>query len=290
MRAAQGEYGNGSNGTGRNGSRRNRSGRNGSAGNGSRRAAAAKARKRRRRRRQFRRMVCAGLIVLLAVAAVSVLRREAKSESAAEPDRELYPESLLELMERYPETEQFVLDYPKNKDRHAEIDLTGEVRQGTIPLFLQWDERWGYETYGSDFLAITGCGPTCLSMVWCGLTGETGWNPLEVARWAQEQGYYVEGAGSSWDLMSSGARELGLNVEEVVFDGEHILETLRGGHPIICVVGPGDFTTAGHFIVLSGVDEEGRVVVRDPNSRINSEKTWDVEELIPQIRNLWSYS
>ncbi|MCD8152609.1 MAG: C39 family peptidase [Clostridiales bacterium] len=37
-------------------------------------------------------------------------------------------------------------------------------------------------------------------------------------------------------------------------------------------MGPGDFTTGGHFIVLTGIDSDGNVIVNDPNSRINSEK------------------
>ena len=200
-----------------------------------------------------------------------------------------YPESLLELLELNPEAESFVRGYFQNKDKHPEIDLTDEVIQGTIPLFLQWDERWGYETYGSDFLAITGCGPTCLSMVWCGLSGETDLNPLRMAQYAEQKGYYVKGAGTAWDLMNYGAEELGLTVENIVFDADHILAQLRSGSPIICAMRPGDFTTTGHFIVLTGVDEYGRIMVCDPNSRNNSEKTWDVEQLIPQIKNLWGY-
>ena len=200
-----------------------------------------------------------------------------------------YPESLLELLELNPEAESFVRGYFQNKDKHPEIDLTDEVIQGTIPLFLQWDERWGYETYGSDFLAITGCGPTCLSMVWCGLSGETDLNPLRMAQYAEQEGYYVKGAGTAWDLMNYGAEELGLTVENIVFDADHILAQLRSGSPIICAMRPGDFTTTGHFIVLTGVDEYGRIMVCDPNSRNNSEKTWDVEQLIPQIKNLWGY-
>ena len=200
-----------------------------------------------------------------------------------------YPESLLELLKLNPETESFVMGYFENKDRHPEIDLTDEVVQGTIPLFLQWDERWGYETYGSDFLAITGCGPTCLSMVWCGLSGGTDLNPLRMAQYAEQEGYYVKGAGTAWDLMTYGAEELGLTTENIVFDADHILAKLRSGIPIICAMRPGDFTTTGHFIVLTGVDEYGRIMVCDPNSRNNSEKTWDVEQLIPQIKNLWGY-
>lgn len=200
-----------------------------------------------------------------------------------------YPESLLALLELNPEAEQFVRGYFENRDKHPEIDLSDEVVQGTIPLFLQWDERWGYETYGSDFLAITGCGPTCLSMVWCGLSGGTDWDPLSVAQFAEQGGYYVKGAGTAWDLMSYGAAELGLTVEDIVFDADHILARLRSGHPIICAMRPGDFTTTGHFIVLTGVDEYGKITVCDPNSRSNSEKTWDVEKLMPQIKNLWGY-
>lgn len=202
---------------------------------------------------------------------------------------EIYPQSLQELFEKNPEAEQFVLDYPKNKDKHPEINLSGEVTQGTIPLFIQWDERWGYENYGGDFIAVTGCGPTCLSMVYCGLRGETGKNPFEVAQWAEREGYYVNGAGSSWDLMSQGALDLGLTQVNVIFDAEHILGALRNGTPIICAMRPGDFTTTGHFIVLSGVDEDDKVIVRDPNSRVRSEKKWKVEDLMPQIKNLWGY-
>ncbi|MCD7757490.1 MAG: C39 family peptidase [Clostridiales bacterium] len=200
-----------------------------------------------------------------------------------------YPDSLISLLERNPETEDFVLDYPEQKNTHAEVDLSGEVVQGEIPLFLQWDERWGYETYGDDFLAVTGCGPTCLSMVVCGLTGEGRWNPYAVADWAEEQGYYVDGVGSSWELMDQGAQFLGLTVVDVSYDADGILAALGEGTPVICSMGPGDFTSFGHFIVLTGADDDGNVTVNDPNSRKNSQKTWDIDTLVPQMRNLWGY-
>lgn len=208
-------------------------------------------------------------------------------ESLAEAE---YPESLLALLENNPETVEFVLNYPENKGKNVDIDLSGEVTQGIIPLFLQWDERWGYGMYGNDFLAVTGCGPTCLSMVRCGLSGDTKWNPLKVAEMAQKQGYYVDGAGSSWELMTSGAEELGLTVYSVRFEADDIISALESGTPIICAMRPGDFTTTGHFIVLSGVDEDGRVIVRDPNSLKKSETSWEIADLMPQIKNLWGYT
>lgn len=257
------------------------------------------------RRRRVRR-VCRACVIMVAVgmgiAAALWYDGESRRGSAgwgdipvnienvksSETEQE-YPDSLLTLMEMNPETETFVLGYFQNRELHPEIDLSDEVEHGSIPLFLQWDQRWGYETYGSDFMAVTGCGPTCLSMVWCGLSGETQWDPLTVARFAEEEGYYVKGAGTAWDLMTTGAADLGLTAQDIVFDGDHILAWLSSGNPIICAMRPGDFTTTGHFIVLSGVDEYGRVKLCDPNSRNNSEKTWNVEDLIPQIKNLWAY-
>ncbi len=204
--------------------------------------------------------------------------------------RGIIPNSLLGLMEKNPETKEFVLNYPVYKDYQADMNLSVELDSEGIPLFLQWDERWGYKTYGDDFMALNGCGPTCLSMVYCGLTGDDEWNPYEVAKMADNGGYYVDGAGSSWELMSSGAEEMGLTVHNVIFDGAHIRSELSKGRPIICAMWPGDFTTAGHFIVLAGEAEDGSIIVRDPNSIIRSEKNWALDILLPQIKNLWSYS
>lgn len=213
-----------------------------------------------------------------------------QTETETEDALKDYPESLVAFMEKYPEATQFVLDYPKYKDVHNEIDISGEVQKGELPLFIQWDVRWGYERYGSDFLAVTGCGPTCLSMVQCGLSGETVWNPYEVAKMAEREGYYVEGQGSSWDLMSAGAEKLGLQVYSVTLSEEDITDTLRSGKPVICSVRAGDFTDSGHFIVLAGVNADGSIKVNDPNSRINSEKSWDIGRILPQIKGMWAYS
>ena len=54
-------------------------------------------------------------------------------------------------------------------------------------------------------------------------------------------------------------------------------------------MGPGDFTDQGHFIVLSGIDEDGMVIVKDPNSKKNSKKHWNLSKIISQMKNLWSY-
>ncbi|MGN1351163.1 MAG: C39 family peptidase [Anaerovoracaceae bacterium] len=216
--------------------------------------------------------------------------RESREISRIELENAFCPESLIALAERNPETRSFVMHYSDYEGVPGDIDISKDVTPGQIPLFIQWDERWGYEKYGDDFLAITGCGPTCLSMVYTGLTGKLDLNPYEMARRAEGEGYYVRGSGSSWSLMDEFASETGLRVSSVIFDEDHILAALNQGHPVICSMGPGEFTTTGHFIVLTDVKNGDEIVVNDPNSIKNSRKTWKLKALMPQIKNLWAYS
>lgn len=195
-----------------------------------------------------------------------------------------YPESLIALLERNPETEEFVLGYPNRQE--LEVDLSKFDRSGGVPLFIQWDPMWGYGMYGSDFMAITGCGPTCLAMAGYDVTGDKKFSPDQVAAFAQENGYYSYGNGSSWTLISEGGPALGLDVTELPLEEGKIAAYLKAGDPIIAAMGPGDFTNSGHFIVLTGYDD-GLLSVNDPNSYVNSEKTWSFEVFAQQVKNLW---
>ncbi|MGL5381822.1 C39 family peptidase, partial [Clostridium sp.] len=186
----------------------------------------------------------------------------------------LYPRELLELAAKKDEVISFVANYPNyNEATNETISIKKDYKNGEIPLFIQWDERWGYDKYGSDFIAINGCGPTSLAMVVVGLTGNTDINPKIIADASLESGYLVEGVGSSWDLMTLGAASFGLIGEELSLREDTILNTLRNGQPIIATMGPGTFTTSGHFIVLTGVDKDNKIIVNDPDSKIKSNQT-----------------
>lgn len=195
-----------------------------------------------------------------------------------------YPESLIELLERNPETEAFVLNYPFRQEQ--EIDLSEYDLSEGVPLFMQWDTRWGYIQYGSDVAGITGCGPTCLAMAGYYVTGDEKFSPDRMMEFATRNGYYSPGNGSSWTLISEGGVELGLDVTEIPLVKQRVMDNLAVGNPIICAMGPGDFTTSGHYIVLAGL-EDGEIRVNDPNSYENSERLWTYEEIENQIRNLW---
>ena len=114
-------------------------------------------------------------------------------------------------------------------------------------------------------------------------------NPYAVAQMAQEDGFYVNGSESSWSMMTELATKLGLSAQELSLNEDSIRQELSQGHPIICIMGPGDFTTSGHFIVLTGVDSDGKITVNDSNSKKNSNKAWKIDDLMSQIRDLWVY-
>ncbi len=204
-----------------------------------------------------------------------------------------YPKSLIKLYKKNKEARQFVLDYATYDAmgmRPDMIDISKEVKKGEIPYFCQWDERWGYEYYGDDYLAVTGCGPTSLTMVYCGLTGKTDKNPLTMAKLAEKGGYAVGDKGSLWSMMPELGEKLGLKVQELPTDEETIMQELKAGHPIIAIMGKGTFTDGGHFIVLRGINKYGNIKISDPNSRERTEKGWRAKTLLKEMQTMWSYS
>lgn len=218
----------------------------------------------------------------------------ALSEMAAEDMRyetllenmDSYPLELLELAVKNTEAVDFVLGYPENKNR-APAETADELSDGMAVQFLQWDMRWGYARYGDSFLAVSGCGPTVLAMAAAGLTKDHAITPYTVARYAEENGYYVDGVGSSWSLISQGCRHFGLTASELPLSQDSIYRALTAGQPVICSMRPGDFTTTGHFIVIYGI-QDGSLKIYDPNSLSRSEQLWDYEKVEGQINNLWA--
>lgn len=216
--------------------------------------------------------------------------REGSSKTDNKDNKDIYiPDSLLELKEKYPETADFVDSYAEYQDTEFDMDISDEIVEGEIPLFIQWDKRWGYCMYGNDFFGVNGCGPTCLAMVVCGLTNDSEYNPYDIAMFSRSNDYYISGQGTSWNLMTEGARNLGLTVESGNITQWYIEHNLSSQSPMICSMEPGDFTYTGHFIVLTGIDEDGKIIVNDPNSYINSKKHWEISDLLPQIKSIWCY-
>lgn len=202
--------------------------------------------------------------------------------------REDYPERLLMALSVNAEMKDFVKGYLTVGD-----EVTGGINEQeasqSFPLFLQWDSRWGYVPYGGMNIGVSGCGPTCLSMVIYALTRDASATPDALSAYAMDNGYYLKGTGTTWALMTDAPALYGLRASELGLDEAEMKYCLDRGCPIICSMRPGDFTLTGHFIVLYGYDKEG-FLVNDPNSQERSRRHWDYDTLHDQIKNLWYYS
>jgi hypothetical protein len=219
----------------------------------------------------------------LIVIAIFVMRSLHHSQS------DEVPYVIREFVRKYPEASEYADHYLEYCDKRFDMDVSAEMAENDIPLFIQWDKRWGYKNYGENYVGVAGCAPTCMAMVVCGLTGDAAINPYVVSKYSAGQGYYTLGQGTSWDLMTTGAKYYGLSASTGRIDADYILENVSGESPMICSMKPGDFTTSGHFIVLAGLDEDGKVIVNDPNSPKNSKKHWDADTLVSQMKGIWIY-
>lgn len=202
---------------------------------------------------------------------------------------ELYPDYLIEFSQKYPQTLEFVYYYPEKKDATPSNDLEITQSDNTIPLFIQWDDRWGYIPMGSQIIGTAGCGPTCLSMIYTGLTGNTDLPPDKACAYAVNNGYFIDNSGTTWDFMTEGAAAFGLHTEPVILDENAVKSELQNGHPLILNMSKGIFTQSGHYIVLAGLQDD-KYIINDPNSPEHSEKLWTWDEFSDQINMLWAFS
>lgn len=155
------------------------------------------------------------------------------------------------------------------------------------PLIFQTDKRWSGHAYGSSTVGVSGCAPTCISMAALALNHDETATPAVVADYSAENDYYVEGSGTKWTLISEGIRHFGMTAEEVPLSKSKMEEKLDSGALLILALGPGDFTSEGHFIVVYGYTGDG-FLVNDPNSIDNSSIPWSYDKLEGQIRNIWA--
>ena len=199
------------------------------------------------------------------------------------------PQALLQAAQENEELEAFARGYPDGKENDFQ-GIPQEYREGEVPLYLQWDARWGYTWYGDTYLGLSGCAPTVVSMAASYLLNDGTLTPNAIARYAQHRGDYVEGVGSSWSLIEEGMAQLGIEVHPGVNEEEEMAQVIMQGGLILCSVGPGDFTKSGHFILLCGYDPARGFLVHDPNSAERTEQTWDLQTVLRQCRNIWAFS
>ena len=148
-----------------------------------------------------------------------------------------------------------------------------------VVYYNQLDKRYASKPYGTDDIGTYGCGPTCMAMVVSSLTNETV-DPVEMARWAYENGYWCSKSGSYHSLIPGAAKAWGLPVQGCgKTEGQRIVDALSQSKLVVAIMLKGHFTSSGHFIVLRGV-ENGKILVADPASYTRSQQTWNLSIIL----------
>lgn len=178
-------------------------------------------------------------------------------------------------------------DYTGDLPGAAIGDISFADGSREVVYWNQMDQRWCNKPYGkTQTIGYAGCGPTALAMVVSTLADRR-MDPKEMADWAYENGYCCERDGSYRTLIPEGARHFGLSVSCPGRDGfQEVVDALAGGKLVVAIMGPGHFTTSGHFIVLRGVTAEGKLLVADPVSLTQSRKEWDAEIVFSEASSL----
>lgn len=125
----------------------------------------------------------------------------------------------------------------------------------TVPLFYQTD--YPYIKFGDSTIATSGCSMTCLSMVATYMTDHE-YTPDQLVY------HFGKYGKTNVERLEYAAQQLGLPYEKN-FDWRETQKALEEGK--VAIVMENDrspFTTGQHFIVLSGLTDDGLVIVKDP--------------------------
>ena len=129
------------------------------------------------------------------------------------------------------------------------------ITYDTVPLYFQTD--YPYVEYGSGTIATDGCSLTCLSLIATYITDHE-YTPDQLV-------YHFGGYGkTNVDRLEYAISQLGLPCEKN-FDWRETQRGLEEGKVAIVMENArSPFTGGQHFIVLSGLTDDGLVIVKDP--------------------------
>lgn len=181
---------------------------------------------------------------------------------------------LPELALLEPDAISFVSSQPSASTKASSYD--DEVKQGTYPQLLDWDSRWGNVSYAGSVLAVTGSGPTSLSIAYMGLTGKSDKTPADIASASTSAGYATDSDPfTSDDLFSKGTSDLGLTCTGYTPSSDNLYSILSEGGSVVVVKLKKDFDSPyEHWAVVTALNDDNSVTLCDPTSKQASSHTW----------------
>lgn len=140
-----------------------------------------------------------------------------------------------------------------------------------------------------------GCGPTSAAMLISTLTGKKV-TPVDTYIWAGANGHLEKGHGTNYvsyfqkQFARYGLKAKRLNWQSTYGKPDHpnhdrVVELLKEGYYAIALMGPGLWTSSGHFVVIWWQD--GKVRINDPASTKGARVNGDIQTFRAQVKYYW---
>lgn len=181
---------------------------------------------------------------------------------------------------RTPVVETITMDYTAMENTVPPGDAPGAAPEGAapngagfnnVPIFKQGQSPWGTSPYGDcgghaghASYAYSACGATSLAMVLKFYGNNV--DPYIVGNFAVQNGYRTCGKGTNAGIMTTGVSKGWPNMVGERVSVQRAIELLKEGKPIVLAT-PNSatcYSRGGHYIVATGIDDQGRVRINDP--------------------------
>nr|WP_325212945.1 C39 family peptidase [uncultured Oscillibacter sp.] len=164
--------------------------------------------------------------------------------------------------------------------------------------YKQGDPRWGRKPYRvpgeTSTIGSAGCGPTCAAMVIATLKDKRV-TPETTCAWSVAHGYKALKQGTYYSYFRPQMAAYGIECRQLLGSRiinqpshpihEQVREYLRQGYWVVALMGPGTWTTGGHFVLVWDWDNKVRIL--DPASSAEKRLNGDPAAFRREVRCYW---
>lgn len=165
-------------------------------------------------------------------------------------------------------------------------------------IYKQYDPRWAKKPYQvpgeKTTIQKSGCGPTCAAMLIETITGKS-FTPEEACAWSLEHGYKALKQGTYYSYFKPQFAAFGISCNQLSWintygkpeheNHEMAFSMLKEGYYLIALMGKGQWTSSGHYVVVWW--EDGKVRINDPASSKDARENGDLRTFKSQVKYYW---
>lgn len=166
--------------------------------------------------------------------------------------------------------------------------------------YLQTDPRWGSLDYSAPgektTIAASGCGPTAMAMV-LATWADPSVTPKTECAWALAHGYKAPRQGTYYGYFEPAGARYGLRVTRLNYTSLYgkstsayhaqVKDALDRGELVIACMGPGNWTSSGHYVLVWKVDGD-TIYINDPASTKAARTKGSYNLFKQQVKYYWT--